>query len=184
MQALPHNVLRRVSNLLPARNVRRMERAFSHAPGVAAAARESLLARKPLNRKLERATLALVKRNRDIMAIVTRVVHMLEAGRLEGTVSSRFFPPVSGELRSFAFWPYVRMTIKLRVRTSTTPVRGSEMEMTYTFHEARQARLWEKSLSGKQPTSERRIAFRAVNLAIAKALHANGYTVIAGMIPV
>ena len=77
MQNLHGNVLREIADRLPIRDARRFGQTFAGARAEAAA---SLAARRTLDVKKDRAARTLVRRNRDIMAAITRALRLANAG--------------------------------------------------------------------------------------------------------
>ena len=105
MQALPGDILQHIADRLPGRNARRMGMTFS---GARTAVARSLAARRPLDRKKERAALTLAKRNRDVMAVVTPPERAAAAGitNVPRSLAAALSPAMAGALFSAAVFPW------------------------------------------------------------------------------
>ncbi len=175
LQSLPRDVLRVVANKLKIRDAQALGRTFSTAR---AAARESLARRRPLNLKMARASRSLAQRNRAIMAVVTRLLHLVGGGARSG---SAHVGQVRGALSASDRLPAsVMIHLSLRVKTAAAATRGSLMELTF---EIQPATRYVQSRTASLPPAgltqrERDLATQPVRRAALKAFEANGYTVV------
>lgn len=175
MQDLHPDLLRLVANQLPMRNATRLGQAFA---GARPAARASLAARRPLNRKIERAGRGLAQRNKEIMAVVTRLLHLLKSGNVPlGFDKKRAqFGGVKGKVWRPPTVSYAMMEIELRVKTVAAPVRGSLMRRSFRVDtQFRRAMVDGGAFPGARRV--RNLAEQPVDKAALRAFQANGFTV-------
>ena len=176
MQALPGDILQHIADRLPGRNARRMGMTFS---GARTAVARSLAARRPLDRKKERAALTLAKRNRDVMAVVTRLIHGMHTKSTADARATIQHGVAWGKLslRSWCGRIYWSMVICVRVLTSKTRVRGSFVRVEYILDKdpPHTKLMSHYMLGGNQLAAEKRLAIRGITTAVGIALRANGY---------
>lgn len=175
MQTLPVNVLQTVANRLPVRNARRFGQTMSAAR---VAVGRSLAARAALDMKKDRATSVLAGRNRDIMAVVTRMVRFLETTGAQGR-RLEDAPVVQYKGIEGRVWHHLgtpRLSLKMRVPSGRS-ARATEITVAYKVHANRHAILDHLYMGGRQSIAERRVALRGISRAFGEALKANGYTV-------
>lgn len=173
LASLHPDLLRAVANKLPARDARTLGTAFKDAR---APARESIRGRSALNQKIARAARHLAKRNRDIMAVVTRLLHSMDGGEKYKKVES-------GSVKGTLYYgggewntpmPFIDLNIPVNVIKSRTIDRPSRMSVSFKINPARRLVTYYTSSFGGRYT-KRPVAIKPVGYAALKAFEAAGY---------